>query len=112
MSFSRKSPLETKTWKKIVAHYEQIKWVHLKEMFDYNPSREKEMSFSWGDFFVDFSKNRWDKDTLNLFNEFADELNLKESISTYFEENKLNFTENRAVLHTALRSGKKEIILS
>jgi glucose-6-phosphate isomerase len=111
MNFSRKSPLETKTWEKIVAHYEQIKWVHLKEMFDYNPSREKEMSFSWGDFFVDFSKNRWDKDTLNLFNEFADELNLKESISIYFEENKLNFTENRAVLHTALRSGKKEIIL-
>jgi len=111
MSFSRKNPIKTNSWKKLTAHFEQLKDFHLQEMFNKNPRRETQMSISWGDFFVDFSKNRWTSETIQLFEELAAELSLKESIGLYFKENNLNFTENRAVLHTALRSNKDEILL-
>jgi len=111
MSFSRKNPTKTSSWEKLSVHFEQLKSVHLQEMFENNPSRESEMSVSWEDFFVDFSKNRWTSETVQLFKELASELNLKESIALYFKENKLNFTEERAVLHTALRSSAKEVDL-
>ncbi len=106
-----KNPLHTDAWKKLSLHYDQIKRVHLKDMFDDNPTRESEMSFIWEDFFVDFSKHRWNNDTLQLFKELAKELNLKESIASYFKENNINYTEKRAVLHTALRSGSDEVHL-
>jgi len=111
MSFSRKNPTKTNSWVKLKAHFEQLKSVHLKEMFDNDPSRELQMSVSCDDFFVDFSKNRWTTETIQLFNELAIELNLKDSIALYFKENNLNFTEDRAVLHTALRSEKEEVYL-
>ena len=112
MSFSRKKPTNTDSWAKLSAHFEQLKTVHLQEMFNQNPTRESQMSISFEDFFVDFSKNRWTSETIQLFKELAIELNLKESISLYFKENKLNFTEDRAVLHTALRSSEKEVVLN
>lgn len=111
MSFSRKNPINTNSWVKLSTHFEQLKTVHLQEMFNQNSARESQMSISFEDFFVDFSKNRWTSETIQLFKELASELNLKESISLYFKENKLNFTEDRAVLHTALRSGEKAVIL-
>jgi len=111
MSFSRKNPINTNSWKKLSAHFEQLKAVHLQEMFEQHPEREIQMSISWGDFFVDFSKNRWTSETIQLFEKLATELDLKESIELYFKENNLNFTENRAVLHTALRSNETEILL-
>ena len=112
MSFSRKNPINTNAWLKLSTHFEQLKAVHLQEMFSKNSLRESQMSVSWEDFFVDFSKNRWTSETIELFQELASELNLKESIALYFKENKLNFTEDRAVLHTALRSSQKEILLN
>ena len=112
MNFSRKNPIQTKAWQKLTAHFEQIKNVHLQEMFANKIAREQELSVEFGDFFVDFSKNRWTSETIELFTELANELHLRESISLYFKENNLNFTENRAVLHTALRSDEKEIVLN
>jgi len=111
MSFSRINPIKTNSWKKLSDHFGQLKNVHLQEMFAKNIDRETQMSFSWGDFFVDFSKNRWTSETIQLFEELETELSLKESIGLYFKENNLNFTENRAVLHTALRSNEYEILL-
>lgn len=111
MSFSRKNPTTTKSWEKLSRHFEQLKAVHLQEMFALNPGREKQMGIYWEDFFVDFSKNRWNSETIQLFEELANELNLKESIELYFKDNNLNFTENRAVLHTALRSSEEVILL-
>jgi len=111
MSFSRKNPVKTNSWGELSKHFEALQSAHLQDMFLENPSRETQMSISWGDFFIDFSKNRWTLETIELFKKLASELNLKESISLYFKENNLNFTENRAVLHTALRSSQKEILL-
>ncbi|PHS07691.1 MAG: glucose-6-phosphate isomerase [Kordia sp.] len=110
MSFSRKNPINTNAWLKLSAHFEQLKAVHLQEMFSQNSLRESQMSVSWENFFVDFSKNRWTSETIQLFQELASELNLKESIALYFKENNLNFTEDRAVLHTALRSAEKTVV--
>jgi len=110
MNFSRKNPLKTDSWVKLSAHYEKLKTIHLQEMFDENLTRESEMSISWKDFFVDFSKNRWTSETIQLFKNLSEELNLKDSIALYFKENNLNFTEGRAVLHTALRSNEEEVV--
>ena len=111
MSFSRKNPTKTDSWKKLSEHYEQLKNVHMFDMFADNPDRESQMSVAFDDFFVDFSKNRWTSETIQLFADLSKELNLSESISLYFKENNLNFTENRAVLHTALRSNENEVLL-
>lgn len=112
MSFSRKNPTKTNSWKKLSEHYEHIKDVHLQDMFSENPKRETQMSTVLGDFFVDFSKNRWTSETIQLFEELSEELDLEESISLYFKDNNLNFTENRAALHTALRSEEQEVLLA
>mgnify|MGYP000327264214 FL=1 len=112
MSFSRKNPTKTASWKKLSEHYEHLKQIHLYDMFADNPERETQMSTVFGDFFVNFSKNRWTSETIKLFSDLAIELGVKESISLFFKENKLNFTENRAVLHTALRSSEAEIIVN
>lgn len=112
MSFSKKNPTTTISWNKLSEHYEHLKNVHLQDMFDENPERERQMSTIFGDFFVDFSKNRWTSETIQLFTDLSEELDLSNSISLYFKENTFNFTENRAVLHTALRSNKSEVILN
>lgn len=111
MSFSKKNPTNTVSWKQLSEHYEQLKTAHLYNMFTDNPMRENQMSITLGDFFVDFSKNRWTSETLQLFSNLSEEIDLKESISLYFKDNDLNYTENRAVLHTALRSNEKEVLL-
>ena len=72
--------------------------------FEKNPSRVSEMSIKWDDFFVDFSKNRITSETLDLLKDFADEIQLDDAISKYFGGEKINKTEGRAVLHTALRA--------
>ena len=79
-------------------------------MFKANPKRTSQMSIEWEDFFVDFSKNKWTFRTLKIFKSLAKEIDLKAQIESYFRDNNVNFTENRAVLHTALRSSEEEII--
>ena len=74
MSFSRKNPTKTDSWNKLSEHYKQLKDIHLFDMFAENPERETQMSTVFGDFFVDFSKNRWTSKTIELFSELSDEL--------------------------------------
>lgn len=111
MSFSKKNPIHTDSWNKLKEHYNHISEMHLYDMFLDNQDRTSQLSIAWEDFFVDFSKNRWTKETIDLFKNLAEELGLKKAIQYYFKENKLNFTEDRAVLHTALRSNEKQIIV-
>ena len=65
----------------------------------------------WEDFYVDFSKNRLDKKGFDLLIQLAEESGLKETIDAQFSGEKINVTENRAVLHTALRTLKKEPLI-
>ena len=109
MNLSKTNPTTTKTWQKLQHHFDEIEGMHMLDMFTGNPKRKQQLNVVFNDFFVDFSKNRWTKKTIDLFINLAKELNLKENIQNYFKANTFNFTENRAVLHTALRSKQDSI---
>ncbi|EAR03048.1 glucose-6-phosphate isomerase [Maribacter sp. HTCC2170] len=104
-------PTQTQAWKKLNQHYNSTQKTHLKELFAADDNRAKKFSIKWDDFLFDFSKNRISKDTISLLLELADEVNLKDAISKYFKGEAINQTENRAVLHTALRAKKSDTVL-
>ncbi|MFH6603300.1 glucose-6-phosphate isomerase [Maribacter algicola] len=108
MSLSNIDPTTTEAWKKLAAHFEQTDEIHLKELFASNKNRAKEFSLKWEDFFVDFSKNRITGETLQLLLQLADETDLKTNIKKYFNGDAINRTEDRAVLHTALRAEESD----
>ena len=105
------NPTTTQSWKKLQQHYTKVKDCNLKELFATNPERAQKFSLKWNDFFVDFSKNRITEETLALLLQFAEELDLKGAIAKQFQGDKINQTEERAVLHTALRAKKEDIAL-
>ncbi|QBF83946.1 glucose-6-phosphate isomerase [Shewanella maritima] len=77
---------------------------HMRELFAQNPQRFEQMSLSECGLMLDYSKNRVDADTLSLLFKLAEQANLSDKISAMFNGNKINNTEQRAVLHTALRA--------
>ncbi len=103
MSLPAVNPTTTKAWKKLAQHFAEIKEVKMQEMFEEDPTRAKRMAIEWQDFYVDFSKNRVTDETLSLLLELAEEVGLKEAIEAQFNGVKINQTEEREVLHTALR---------
>ena len=112
MALNSINPTQTKAWSKLAAHFETIKESQMKTWFKENPNRAEEFTIKWEDFYVDFSKNRITPETLELFKELAQELNLQDAISKYFGGDVINQTEGRSVLHTALRSpADVEVIL-
>ena len=112
MALNSINPTQTKAWPKLAAHFETIKESQMKTWFKENPNRAEEFTIKWEDFYVDFSKNRITSETLELFKELAQELNLQDAISKYFGGDVINQTEGRSVLHTALRSpADVEVIL-
>ena len=98
------NPTDLKSWKKLSTHFQQIKDKYIGDFFDENVSRLKQMSFEWEEFYFDFSKNRIDKKGLKMMSDFAKEAGLNKAIKSYFEGEKINVTENRSVLHSAMRS--------
>jgi glucose-6-phosphate isomerase len=104
MALKSTNPTTTNSWKKLQSHFEEIKSKHLKDLFKSDVQRAKDLTVEWEDFYVDFSKNRITQETLNLLVELANEVDLKDAISKYFNGDIINATEGRAVLHTALRA--------
>ena len=102
MSLESINPTKTVAWKKLESHFELIKDQHMKDWFSINSKRAIEMSIRWEDF-LDYSKNRINEETISLFQDLVDEIKLSDAISKYFNGDKINQTEGRAVLHTALR---------
>jgi glucose-6-phosphate isomerase len=98
------NPTSTAAWHQLQLHYATMKNVSMTEMFSLDKTRAAKFNIQWNDFLLDYSKNRITQDTLNLLQDLAKEANLKEAIASYFEGGNINQTENRAVLHTALRS--------
>ncbi len=111
MSLQNTDPTQTQAWKKLTHHYNTSKNTHLKELFIADKGRADKFSLKWNDFLFDFSKNRISSDTISNLLELADEVNLKEAIKEYFGGEAINQTENRAVLHTALRAKKTDSVL-
>ena len=105
------NPTETKAWQSLTSHYKNINSVHLKSLFNNDLDRKKKFSINFNDFEFDYSKNRITEETLKYLLELAHEVDLESAIKSYFSGEKINKTENRAVLHTALRNQSKEAIL-
>lgn len=111
MSLSSINPTKTEAWKKLLAHFAITKNNTMQELFKNDATRADKFHIQWKDFLVDFSKNRIDSTTVKLLLELAEECNLKGAIDSYFKGDVINKTENRAVLHTALRAPKNATVL-
>ena len=110
MSLSAINPTTTNAWKKLTHHFEEFRNSSMHELFENDAARTENFHIKWNAFLVDYSKNRINETTLKLLLELAEECHLKEAISSYFNGEIINQTENRAVLHTALRALKESKI--
>ena len=104
MSLKSINPTQTSAWKNLQHHFESIKDEHMVSWFNADSDRASKMNIKWEDFSLDFSKNRITPQTLKLLKDLAEEIQLDDAISKYFDGEKINKTEGRAVLHTALRA--------
>lgn len=106
--FASVNPVHTSSWKMLDEHYTQISGKHLRDLFHEDPLRFENFHIDLEGFLLDYSKNRIDKKTMELLIGLAEECQLKSNIEAMFLGEKINQTENRAVLHTALRNSKDE----
>lgn len=104
MAFPKINPTTTAAWKKLQARFEAEQHTTIAQHFDNEPERLQRFAHQWEDFYVDFSKNNVSQKALNDLLVFAEQCGLQDAISAYFGGDSINTTENRAVLHTALRS--------
>ncbi|GAA7478513.1 glucose-6-phosphate isomerase [Helicobacter pylori] len=103
---------QLKTYPKLLKHYEEIKEVHMRDWFSKDKERASRYFVQFESLSLDYSKNRLNDTTLKLLFELANDCSLKEKIEAMFKGEKINTTEKRAVLHTALRSlNDTEILL-
>ncbi len=103
---------QLKTYPKLLKHYEEIKEMHMRDWFFKDKERASRYFVQLESLSLDYSKNRLNDTTLKLLFELADDCSLKEKIEAMFKGEKINTTEKRAVLHTALRSlNDTEILL-
>src|SRR5689334_4770296 len=98
-------------WKALQSHYKAIRDTHLRTWFSEDPKRGERMTVEGAGLFLDYSKNRITDETIKLLLQLAEESGLKRRIEAMFSGEKINITENRAVLHVALRAPKGETIL-
>jgi len=111
MSLKKINPTQTSAWKALTSHFNKIKNIEMKEMFS-SQNRVKDLTINWDDFTVDFSKNRLNDETLELLLDLASQCHLKDSIDKQYIGEKINQTEKRSVLHTAVRTdGNEKIII-
>jgi len=98
-------------WKALGAHYQTIKTVHLRDLFADDPQRGERMTLEAAGVFLDYSKNLITEETLKLLLQLAEAAGLPARRDAMFRGDKINITENRAVLHVALRAPKGASIL-
>jgi glucose-6-phosphate isomerase len=98
-------------WKALVAHHDKIKNIHLRSLFSDDPGRADRFTVDAVGLSLDYSKNRITEETQKLLLQLAEESGLRERRDAMFRGEKINITENRAVLHVALRAPKGEKIV-
>ncbi len=109
---ARITPLtERPAWKALEAHYRKIRELHLRELFADDPQRGERMTAEAAGIYFDYSKNRITDETLTLLLQLAEESGLRSHIDAMFRGVRINVTENRAVLHVALRAPKGQSIV-
>ena len=111
MALQKINPTQTEAWQKIQSHFETMKSVQMQELFAKDNNRAEKMHLQWNDFLVDYSKNIATQETIDLLLDLAKKVDLKDAISKYFDGDLINQTENRAVLHTALRASENTAVM-
>src|SRR5580704_16421034 len=102
---------ERKAWKALGEHYKNVEKLHLRNLFADDPKRGERLTVDAVGIFLDYSKNRLTDETIKLLLQLAEESHLRARIDAMFRGDKINVTENRAVLHVALRAPKSESIV-
>ena len=106
------SPLITRqAWKALAVHHERIRELHLRQLFSADATRGERLTAEAVGIYLDYSKNRVTDETLGLLCRLAEESGLRERIDGMFRGDKINQTENRAVLHVALRAPRGTSII-
>ncbi len=111
MTVHRKQLTELAAWKALEAHGKKVQPLHLRTLFADDPKRGEHMAAEAVGIYLDYSKNRITDETLKLLVQLAEESGLRERIDAMFLGEKINVTENRAVLHVALRAPRGTSIL-
>ena len=102
---------QRKAWKALASHFEEARELHLRDLFQEDPKRGERMAIEAAGLYLDYSKNRITDETLKLLFQLAEESGLSQRIDSMFKGDKINITENRAVLHIALRAPEGATIL-
>jgi glucose-6-phosphate isomerase len=105
------NPTKTESWKALLAHYNDNAATSIKSYFEQNPNRFEDFTACFDEILFDYSKNNIDKKTIQLLIDLANECQLPVAIDGMFNGSKINETENRAVLHTALRNFSEKPVL-
>ncbi len=104
-------PNETAAWGALTAHYQQVKDLHLRQLFAEDPGRGERLTGEGAGLYLDYSKNRITDETVRLLLRLAQERGVAERRDAMFRGDKINITEQRAVLHVALRAPRDARIL-
>jgi glucose-6-phosphate isomerase len=107
----KKRPAKPSAWKALAAHYKKVSKLHMRTLFAKDPKRGERMALEAVGLYLDYSKNRVTDETLRLLIRLAEQSGLRARIDAMFRGDKINITENRAVLHVALRAPKGTSIL-
>ena len=110
MALNTTNPTATEAWKNLQNHYNATHAKTIQELFQQDSARVEKFNLQWNDFLVDYSKNNISEETISLLLELANSIGLKNAIADYFGGEIINQTENRAVLHTALRAPESAVI--
>jgi glucose-6-phosphate isomerase len=106
MTSTNKSLRDRPAWKALEAHYANVRELHLRQLFADDPKRGEHFALEAAGLYLDYSKNRVTDETLKLLLQLAEECGLRGRIDAMFSGEKINITEDRAVLHVALRAPK------
>jgi glucose-6-phosphate isomerase len=110
-AITRRPAPQRQAWKDLGAHYKKVGETHLRQLFADDPKRGERLTVEAVGLFLDYSKNRITDETVKLLIRLAEESQLRERIDAMFRGDKINLTEKRAVLHTALRAPRDATIV-
>jgi glucose-6-phosphate isomerase len=111
MTANSRSVSARPAWKALEAHYQNVRELHLRKLFTDDPKRSDRFSIEAVGLYLDYSKNRITDETLKFLLQLAEECDLQTRIDAMFRGEKINITENRAVLHVALRAPRNASIV-
>jgi glucose-6-phosphate isomerase len=110
-SIAKRPGVKRQAWKDLGAHYKKVQKLHLRQLFADDPTRSERLASEAVGLSLDYSKNRITDETLKLLIQLAEESRLGEKIDAMFRGEKINLTEKRAVLHTALRAPREVSVI-